>query len=588
MILMPVPCLIQRAWPLAFLLLCGLLAPLAAHAADTPPNVILIITDDQGYGDLGIHGNRMIQTPHLDALARQSVRLTNFHSDPTCAETRSALMTGRYSCRVGVWHTIAGRSLLRLNETTMADVFRHSGYATGMFGKWHLGDNHPFYPYERGFDEALHHGGGGIIQTPDHWGNDYFDDTYLRNGTPEAQEGYCTDVWFREATKFIAERRDRPFFCYIATNAPHDPYNVDPKYARPYREKGVAPSMARFYGMITNIDENVGRLLRQLDEWKLSDNTIVIFMTDNGSSGGTAVRQQERGPDVTWPGFDAGLRGQKQTQYEGGHRVPCFIRWPGGKLAHGEQIGTLAAHFDLLPTLVDLCGLKLPRSIDFDGRSLKPLLRDPKADWEPRTLVVHSQRVAYPEKWRKTAVMTDRWRLVDGKELYDITTDLRQQTNIAEQHPDVVESLTRFYDAWWEDVSRTFDDTVRIPLGLRDVPPQVLTAHDWHGGQAIAFHPAIARDPAANGWWEVDVAQQGKYRFTLRARPAGVAHPLKGSEATVTVGEKSASAKIPSGADEVVVELDLPAGPAKLQTFLKGAGEERGAYYVTAELVSGE
>ena len=191
-----------------------------------PPNVVLVVTDDQGYGDLGCHGNPILRTPNLDALYRRSVRLTDFHVGPTCAPTRASLMTGRYCNRTGVWHTIMGRSLLRRDEVTMADVFAAGGYRTGIFGKWHLGDNYPYRPQDRGFHEVLIHGGGGVGQTPDAWGNDYFDDTYLHNGTPEKFSGYCTDVWFDGAMRFIEDNRDRPFFAYLATNAPHSPYRV--------------------------------------------------------------------------------------------------------------------------------------------------------------------------------------------------------------------------------------------------------------------------------------------------------------------------------------------------------------------------
>jgi arylsulfatase A-like enzyme len=203
-----------------------------------PPNVVLVVTDDQGYGDLGCHGNPILRTPNLDALYRQSVRLTDFHVGPTCAPTRASLMTGRYCNRTGVWHTIMGRSLLRRDEVTMADVFAAGGYRTGIFGKWHLGDNYPFRPQDRGFHEVLVHGGGGVGQTPDTWGNDYFDDTYLHNGTPEKFSGYCTDVWFDGAMRFIEANRDRPFFAYLATNAPHSPYNVSERYSRPLQGQG--------------------------------------------------------------------------------------------------------------------------------------------------------------------------------------------------------------------------------------------------------------------------------------------------------------------------------------------------------------
>ena len=256
-----------------------------ASDARRGPNVVLVITDDQGYGDLGCTGNPWIRTPELDRFRAESVRCPDFHVSALCTPTRGALMTGRRPVRNGAWATCWGRSILRRTEVTMADVFARSGYRTGMFGKWHLGDNYPYRPQDRGFQTVVAHKGGGVGQTPDFWGNNYFDDTYFRNGEPRAHEGYCTDVWFDEAARFIESAKDGPFFAYVATNAPHHPYLVADRYAEPYRRIPDIPE-PDFYGMIANIDENFGRLVRQLDEWGLSENTVLIFMTDNGSSGG--------------------------------------------------------------------------------------------------------------------------------------------------------------------------------------------------------------------------------------------------------------------------------------------------------------
>ncbi len=263
------------------------------HAS--PPNVVLVITDDQGYGDIGFHGNQEIQTPTLDSLARSSLRLTNFHVEPTCAETRAALLTGQYSLRGGVWHTVMGRSILRPSSITMAQLFKNAGYRTGMFGKWHLGDNYPYRPQDRGFDVTLHHGGGGVAQVPDVWGNDYFDDVYWSGDKLQPARGYCTDVFFDAAKKFIAADSQRPFFCYLATNAPHSPYNVADSYKKPYLDKGIEEPRASFYGMITNIDDNLSKLLAQLDQQGIADDTIVIFMTDNGTAAGYVARPANQG-----------------------------------------------------------------------------------------------------------------------------------------------------------------------------------------------------------------------------------------------------------------------------------------------------
>ena len=258
------------------------------------PNVVLINTDDQGYGDLGCHGNPVLKTPHLDRLYSQSVRLTNFHVDPTCSPTRAALMTGRYSTRTGVWHTVMGRHMPRTDNIMMPQVFADNGYRTAIFGKWHLGDSYPYRPHDRGFHFALTHGGGGIGQIPDFWGNDYFDDTYFHNDLPKKFDGYCTDIFFHEAMEFIDARQTQPFFVYLSTNAPHSPYRVLESYAKQYEEAvGGDAQLAKFYGMIANLDQNVGRLLRQLDQLNLTRDTLVIFMTDNGTSRGAKFSDYE-------------------------------------------------------------------------------------------------------------------------------------------------------------------------------------------------------------------------------------------------------------------------------------------------------
>ena len=284
------------------------------------------MTDDQGYGDLACHGNPVIKTPNLDALHARSVRFTNFHVSPTCAPTRSALMTGRYTNATGAWHTIMGRSLLHPDEVTIADCFRASGYRTGIFGKWHLGDNYPCRPQDNGFDEVLVNGGGGVWQTPDYFGNDYTDDWCFHNGKPEPYKGFCTDVWFENALKFMdgSSRQGKPFFCYIATNAPHGPMWAPDRYTAAY--EGVKNlKEPGFYGMIANIDDNAAKLVKFLRDRKLEQNTIFIYLTDNGTSSGAEV-------------FNAGMRGQKGSPYEGGHRVPLFVSWPGGGLGSPRDI----------------------------------------------------------------------------------------------------------------------------------------------------------------------------------------------------------------------------------------------------------
>ncbi len=559
------------------------------------PNVVFVITDDQGYGDLGCHGNPIIETPNLDKLHSESVRLTNFHVGPTCAPTRAGIMTGRYCNCTGVWHTIMGRSLLRTNEVTMGDVFSANGYRTGLFGKWHLGDNYPFRPQDRGFEVALYHGGGGVSQTPDYWGNDYFHDTYMRNGKPEAFIGYCTDVWFSQAMRFIEENKDRPFFCYLSTNAPHGPYNVADSYSDPYRGE-VPDYRANFYGMITNIDDNMARLRTKLKELGIEDNTILIFMTDNGTSGGCSL---DRGQFVK-EGYNAGMRGMKGSEYDGGHRTPLFMHWPAGGFTGGQDVNQLTANIDVLPTLIDLCGIRKPEGVEFHGVSLKPLLTG-QGEWPDRVVVTDSQRVEYPIKWRKSAAMTDRWRLINGVELYDIQADPEQRSDVAEDHPDVVRKLREHYEEWWNIVSATFDDPCPIVIGSENEKISRITTHDWHGEQCAWNQGQIRQGLECNGYWIVQVAEPGEYEFELRRWPReedramneGIPGEISDwyhggraidfRKARIRIEDQEQERDVDPEAKGVRFTFSLKAGITRLQTSLTDAnGVSMGAYYVYA------
>ena len=300
----------------------------ATSWAGEKPNVILVLTDDQGYGDLSCHGNPVLKTPNIDRLRDESIRCTDFHVSPLCTPTRAALMTGRYPARTGAYRTSAGRTLLHRDERTMAHVFADNGYVTGMMGKWHLGDNAPHRPQDRGFHDVVWHRCGGIGQVSDYWGNDYIDDTYERNGRLEQFNGYCTDVWFAEALRFVQENRDKPFFLYLSLNAPHSPYIVDEKWSEPYQD-GDHGANPNFLGMVANIDHNLGVFRKQLDSLGLAENTILIFMTDNGTAAGARFDGFD---SRAVKGFNAGMRGKKCSIYEGGHRVPFFVHWPAGNM----------------------------------------------------------------------------------------------------------------------------------------------------------------------------------------------------------------------------------------------------------------
>lgn len=474
------------------------------------PNIVYVLTDDQGYGDLGCHGNPIINTPNIDQFYSESLRLTDFHVGPTCAPTRSGLMTGHFANSTGVWHTVGGRSLLRSNEVTLATALKDEGYRTGIFGKWHLGDDYPYRPMDRGFEETVVHGGGGISQTPDYWGNDYFDDTYYANGEAKKYNGYCTDVFFEEALGFIERHKDEPFFCYIPTNAPHGPFNVEDTYSKPYLDQ-TNKNRASFYGMITNIDDNFARLRVKLEALGLTENTIIIFMTDNGTSCGFSGDVSGYVKD----GYNGGLRGGKNSEYDGGHRVPFFIKWPEGKIGGGKDFDYLSANVDFMPTLLDMCQIQRD-DLDFHGLSLLPAMKG-KA-MKKRTLVTDSQRLAYPMKWRKSAVMTQDWRLVNGRELYAINEDREQRNEISDRHPEVVKQLRGEYEKWWALVSEQFDEMIPYIVGDRRV---TITGHDLRNEECkAAWNQKLIREGLpVDGYYEIEVEEEGDYRFGIRRWP---------------------------------------------------------------------
>lgn len=582
-----------------------------SSAPSSRPNVIIVITDDQGYGDMSCHGNPWLKTPNIDRLHSESTRFTDFHVSPTCAPTRAALMTGHVSNRTGVWHTIAGRSLLRESEMTMAEVFSENGYATGMFGKWHLGDNYPFRPQDRGFKEVVTHGGGGVGQGPDYWDNDYFDDSYFHNGKTEKYAGYCTDVWFDQAIAFMDRNAEEgePFFCYLSTNAPHGPFFVEERYVAPFRNNESIPN-PEFNGMIANFDENLGRLLRFLDRRNLAENTLLIFMTDNGTSSGVKFNG-----DKLEKGYNAGMRGLKGSMYEGGHRVPCFMRWPAGNISAGRDINDLAAHVDLLPTFIDLLSLKVSRPVAFDGISLKPVLTGQAGSVPLRTLITDSQRIERPEKWRRSAVMRGSWRLINGTELYDIQKDPGQTRDVAAENPKIVKQLRQDYERWWRDISPVFEEAPAIALCAPQEPVTVIRSHDMHADEGYELvpwnHQLVRNGMKASGWYSVQVPEAGTYRFNLMRwapeAPAKFDEPLPPRQAlkgtTVTAGNegkklgiRKAGMSIGTAAlehtidgkekDGVPFEVSLTAGRYQLRTwFDDGDGTKFTPYYIKVERV---
>lgn len=582
----------QRFWIAA---LVALLFPALAAAAEARPNVIIVMTDDQGLGDFSFMGNPVLKTPSLDAFARESVRFTDFHVCPMCTPTRGQLMTGVAAVRNGATSVTAGRTFLRPGIPTLPEQFRKSGYQTGLFGKWHLGDHYPNRPLDKGFQESIYHLGWGQLHSTPELDWPLFDGRYFHNGVEKRYKGHCTDFWFDSAMNWMKDRKQKgePFFCYLPTNAPHAPHIGPEEYVKPYEGKGPAA----FFGMIAHIDRRFGDLDKFLTSEGLRDNTIVVFMTDNGGTAGVRT-------------FNAGLRGHKTEYYDGGHRVPCWIRWPNGKLGEPRDISTATQNTDLFPTLCELCDVEQPKWTGIDeqyhGVSLVKLLKGQAKDLPARKFVVQYGQI--PKK-SDCCVVWGQWRLVKGEELYDITADRSQETNLAAKHPEVVKAMRNYYETWWKGVEAGVNEFVPITLGSKQQPIVELNSGDWENIYAdnTGFVRQAVGGPTG-GHWNVAVAQAGEYVFTLRRWPEQTGAALgdkyepsakspsnqpKGKGLTVgfptiafanldIAGIKSITNANPKGTGATIT-VRLPAGRSKLKAWFTDAdGKDLcGAFFVT-------
>jgi arylsulfatase A-like enzyme len=558
------------------------------------PNVIFILTDDQGIGDLGCHGNPWLKTPNIDAFYKESVRLTDFHVSPVCTPTRSAFMTGQYPINNGAWATFKGRAALNENSKTIGQIFQENGYATGMFGKWHLGNNYPARPTDLGFQTATHHLFGGIGEITDNWGNDYFDDVFMANNEPKQFEGYCTDVWFDETIKFIKDNKEKPFFIYLPTNAAHAPLIVAEKYAAPYRDlEGKAYPSANFYGMIANIDENVGRLDAFLKENNLADNTIVIYATDNGGQYGNSADNSI--------GYNKGFRGQKGDIEEAGHRVPFFIRWPNGNIEGGKDINVLASHVDLLPTLSKLCGFTLSEDLDLDGIDLtEAIYGNPDAKTNRTVFVHNNQDWRPPHPTKKACIMNGKWRLLRGKELYDIEADPLQSNDVSEEFPEIVQSLLAdnekfITSAKQKQVYQNFPFEI-IGNSIQDVTKLTIQNAIGNDGPVWKQEQIAAGMNNKNNQYAVNFAEDGKYQISCRRWPIECSGAITGipsvnpenhfeyktispDKIRINLFDESYEKNIPANAEEVVFELDLKAGETMLTADFIEGNKAYGVYY---------
>jgi arylsulfatase len=490
------------------------------------PNVILIITDDQGYGDLGITGNPHVKTPAIDNFAHESIRFNQFYVSPVCAPTRSSLMTGRYSLRTGVRDTYNGGAIMAAGEITIAEMLKEVGYTTGAFGKWHLGDNYPSRPNDQGFDESVIHLSGGMGQVGDfttwfHGDSSYFNPVLWHNGKMEKYKGYCTDIFASQATDFIEKNSNSPFFCYLAFNAPHTPLQVPDKYYQRYKDIDPAsgfendnrpfPKMSekdkedarKVYAMVSCIDDNLHKLFEKLDELGIADNTLVIFMTDNGP-------QQTR--------YVAGMRGRKGSVYRGGVRVPFYLRYPGN-FSGNKDIETTTAHIDILPTLAEICNAKLPTDRVIDGKSMVPLLKGNPVDWADRSLFFYWTR-RYPELYNNIALQKGNFKLagytdynakITEFELFDIQQDPYEQKNLVNEKTAVAETLKSELDRIYIELisSENIVNPPRIVIGNKNENPVFLNRNDADGERGI-----WAQEDAY-GKWHVSI-EKGNYNVRFK------------------------------------------------------------------------
>ena len=530
-----------RSFVCALLLLLYCLPAIKTKAANAPrPNVLLILTDDQGYGDIGSHGNPHLKTPVLDELAESGSRFDRFYVSPVCAPTRASLLTGRYHLRTGVTGVTRGYENMNPVEITLAECFQQGGYRTGCFGKWHNGRHMPMHPNGQGFEEFFGFCGG-------HW-NTYFDAPLEHNGTPVSTKGYIIDVLTDHAIDFMEENQRQPWFCYVPFNTPHSPWRVPDENWNHYNGLGLDSKAQCAYAMVENIDDNVGRLLESLEQTGQSQRTIVLFLTDNGAN-------SDR--------YNAGMLGRKGSHNEGGVRVPCFIRYPG-RVPANTTIQEISAHIDLLPTLLEFCFVERPAGPPLDGVSLVPLLTQRNSDWPERMIFTDTFRSKSGLDKMNGAVRTQQWRATTSRgqwQLFDMQNDPGQKKNVAAEHPELVANYAQAYEEWFASTGATEIGERPIPIGhssrqqfeLYPCESELIPGH----GEGISYTGDTPNgfancwihewtDPAAYPEWKLDVLEAGEYEieleYTCHRNDVGV-------EMEVSIGDQTNSVVIPKAYD---------------------------------------
>lgn len=542
----------------------------------TRPHILIIMTDDQGYSDVGYNGNPVLQTPRIDALAQSGVVFDQFYAQPVCSPSRAALLTGRHAARLGILDTEGGNAILSPNEVTIAEALQTSGYRTGMFGKWHLGDNAPSRPQEQGFERVLTHVGGmiGMPYNPPQ-GRSYFDPILIEDGVDRRFEGYAPDIFTDAAIDFmagIAREGRAPFFAFLSLNTPHHPLTVPDAFADPYRALGLSEETARYYGMITNIDHNVGRVMDALDAVDALDETIIVFVGDNGTS--SLHRQRDL--------WESGLRGRKTEVYENGIRVPMILRLPQSVSAVGvrTQVGAVE---DIMPTLLELADVTA--GVEFDGVSLATVASTPDAELPERDLFFQFHRGNEPVPYRNIAVRRGDYKLVQpvgrGREaftpetarfeLYNLAGDPRETTNLAADHPSQVRALITAYDDWLAETRADAPGQQTTWIGDDRQPVVTLSRQDWIGA---------GLPDGENGYYALEVRTTGRYRLTFRwSKLLNATHPV-----TVEIGDRTVRREILSSELEArIEEIQLAAGPLRLQAWVTIDGRDSGFEFIEIE-----
>jgi arylsulfatase A-like enzyme len=551
-----------------------------AAPARARPNVIVILTDDQGWGDLSIHGNRNLSTPNIDSLARDGALFHRFYACALCAPTRAEFLTGRYYARGGVRGVTTGAERLNLDERTIAETFRSAGYATAIFGKWHNGSQHPYHPNARGFDEFY-----GF--TSGHWGH-YFSPELEHNGRLVRGNGYIVDDLTDHALEFITRNRNRPFFCYLAYNTPHSPMQVPDRFYDKFARfepvmrchdpqlEDIRMTRAAL-AMCENIDWNVGRVLARLEQLKLADNTIVVYFSDNGPN--------------SWR-WNGGMKGRKGSIDEGGVRVPCLIRWPG-HIRPGTRITHIAGAIDLLPTLAEMAGIPVVGDKPLDGKSLKPLLLGQAPPW--------ADRMIFSLSGQRVSVRTQRFRLDPAGRLYDLESDPGQQRDLADKEPELARKLRKAAEEWAKEVlPNVGKDDRPFPVGYARTT--LLPARDGVPEGAIkrsSKHPNCSfftnwRSKEDRMTWDIEVARSGEYEaeiyYTCRAGDVGstVELTFRGSSVRARINEAHDPPLVGAEADRVPREESYVKDfrPLRLGTIALEKG--RGKLVLWAPEVAGE